>query len=220
MMSTRFVLTLIVAAVAGCATTEAPDPLERLNRKVFAFNDGVDATILKPLATTYLKVTPEPVRAGVGNFFSNAQDIGSAANLVLQGRPVEGGREAGRFATNSVLGILGFVDVATPLGLERHRTSFGSTLTQWGVEPGAYIVWPLLGPSCARDAVGIPIDWLTNPLSWLSIVPMRNGLTATELVAARAAALPITNMIDDVALDRYLFVRDAYLQRHRRTVEE
>src|ERR1035438_1293788 len=98
--------------------------------------------------------------------------------------------------------------------------TFGSTLTAWGVAPGAYIVWPLLGPSTARDSVGIPIDLLANPLSWIGYVPLRNGLTVARFVDQRAKALPLTKIIDEVALDKYLYVRDAYLQRHRRTRDD
>jgi phospholipid-binding lipoprotein MlaA len=211
------VLSIFLLAIAsGCATTQAPDPLERVNRKVFAFNEGLDKVVLEPTAKAYTAAVPASVRGGVSNFFANSQDLWSAANLLLQGQGIEGSREAVRFGTNSVVGILGIFDVATSLGLDRHGETFGSTLTAWGMEPGAYIVWPLLGPSTARDSVGIPIDMLANPLSWIGYVPLRNEFAVGRFVDQRAKALPLTKMIDEVALDKYLYVRDAYLQRHRR----
>ena len=210
----------LLAVSSGCATAQAPDPLERVNRKVFAFNDGLDRVVLKPTARAYTAVVPAPIRGGVSNFFANSQDLWSAANLLLQGQGIEGSREAARFCTNSVVGMAGIFDVATSLGLDRHGETFGSTLTAWGVAPGAYIVWPLLGPSTARDSVGIPIDLLANPLSWIGYVPLRNGLSVARFVDQRAKALPLTKIIDEVALDKYLYVRDAYLQRHRRTRDD
>ena len=217
----RLLLSILVLALAGgCATTQAPDPLEPLNRKVFALNEGIDKVVLKPTATAYTAVVPGPVRGGVSNFFANSQDLWSAANLLLQGQGAEGAREVARFGTNSVVGVFGVFDVATRFGLDRHGETFGSTLEAWGIAPGAYIVWPLFGPSTARDSIGIPVDILANPLTWISIVPLRNGITIGRFVDQRAKALPLTKMIDDVALDKYLYVRDAYLQRHDRRVRD
>src|SRR5664279_1747354 len=207
----RWLLTAFCLALAGgCASVQRPDPFEPVNRKVFAFNEGVDHVVLRPTAQAYVAVVPSPVRSGISNVFANSQDLWSAANLLLQGQGIEGSREAVRFGTNSVVGILGIFDVATSLGLDRHGETFGSTLTAWGMEPGAYIVWPLLGPSTARDSVGIPIDMLANPLSWIGYVPLRNEFAVGRFVDQRAKALPLTKMIDEVALDKYLYVRDAY----------
>jgi phospholipid-binding lipoprotein MlaA len=211
---------LLLALAGGCATTQAPDPLEPLNRKVFALNEGIDKVVLKPAATAYTAVVPGPVRGGVSNFFANSQDLWSAANLLLQGQGAEGAREVARFGTNSVVGVFGVFDVATRFGLDRYGETFGSTLEAWGIAPGAYIVWPLFGPSTARDSIGIPVDILANPLTWISIVPLRNEITIGRFVDQRAKALPLTKMIDDVALDKYLYVRDAYLQRHDRRVRD
>lgn len=210
-------LVLLVACSSGCATLKSPDPFESVNRKVFAFNEDVDHAILRPTAQAYVAVVPSPVRTGVSNVFSNSQDLWSAANLLMQGQGVEGSREAARFGTNTTFGIFGIFDVATPMGLDRHGESFASTLTAWGIPAGAYLVLPLLGPTTARDSVGIPLDIAANPLTWISSVPLRNELiAASRFVDQRAKALPLTRMIDDVALDKYLFVRDAYLQRHMR----
>jgi phospholipid-binding lipoprotein MlaA len=206
---------LLLALMSGCATVQSPDPFEAINRKVFAFNEGVDHAVLRPTAQAYVAILPSSVRTGVSNVFSNSQDLWSSANLLLQGQGLEGSREAARFGTNTTVGIFGIFDVATQMGLDRHGESFANTLTAWGLPAGAYIVWPLLGPSTARDSLGIPLDIVANPLTWISSVPLRNELIAgSRLVDQRAKALPLTRIIDDVALDKYLFVRDAYLQRH------
>jgi phospholipid-binding lipoprotein MlaA len=208
-------LAVLVALASGCATVQAPDPFESVNRKVFAFNEGLDHAVLRPTAQAYVAVVPSPVRDGISNVFANSQDLWSAANLLLQGQGIEGSREAVRFGANSTVGILGVFDVATPMGLDRHGETFGNTLAAWGIPAGAYVVLPILGPSTARDSIGIPVDTLANPLTWISSVPLRNELIiGSRFIDQRARALPLTRMIDDVALDKYLYVRDAYLQRH------
>ncbi|MEO8921779.1 MAG: VacJ family lipoprotein [Caldimonas sp.] len=210
-------LALLAVVASGCASLRSPDPLEPINRKVFAFNESVDRAVLRPTAQAYVAVVPLPVRTGVSNVFANSQDLWSAANLLLQGQGVEGSREAARFGMNSTVGILGVFDVATPYGLDRHGETFGGTLAAWGVPPGAYVVLPLLGASTARDSIGIPADALANPLTWISSVPLRNELIlGSRFIDQRAQALPLTRMIDQVALDKYLYIRDAYLQRHAR----
>jgi phospholipid-binding lipoprotein MlaA len=212
---------LLVALASGCATVRSPDPFEAVNRKVFAFNEGVDHAVLRPTAQAYVAIVPSPVRTGVSNVFSNSQDLWSAANLLLQGQGVEGSRGAARFGANTTVGIFGIFDVATQMGLDRHGESFANTLTAWGVPAGAYLVLPLLGPTTARDSIGIPLDIAANPLTWISSVPLRNELIAvSRFVDQRAKALPLTRMIDDVALDKYLFIRDAYLQRHAKAFAE
>jgi phospholipid-binding lipoprotein MlaA len=198
----------------GCATRAAPDPIEPFNRRMFAFNEHLDTAVVKPVATTYVKTVPVPVRRGVTNFFDNAADLWSAANLLMQGEIRDGTREVVRFGLNTTVGALGIFDVATPQGLERHHQTFGRTLGRWGVEPGAYVVWPLLGPSTARDSVGLPLDMFASPLALVPGIPMRLALTSTNFVSQRASALPLSDMVDEIALDKYLYVRDAYLQRH------
>lgn len=206
---------LLCAAVllGGCASMERPDPLEPLNRKVFAFNEGLDKVVLKPAATAYEKVVPGPIRTGTGNFFANSRDLWSATNLLLQGRGADGMAGMARFGANTVFGVLGLFDVASGWGLERQPSDLGLTLRRWGVGPGAYLVLPVFGASTVRDAAGLPADLLATPLTALTNVPLRNSLTVTDLVHTRARLLPVTRMLEDVALDRYLFVRDAYLQR-------
>jgi phospholipid-binding lipoprotein MlaA len=212
------VMLVLSAGLSGCATTQNPDPLEPWNRKVFAFNEAVDSAVLKPVATTYRDVVPAPIRKGATNFFSNVQDAWSAVNLVLQGRFRDGASDLLRFGTNTVFGLLGVIDVASELGLQRHNEDFGQTLGKWGFGPGAYIVWPILGPSTIRDSIALPIETQATPETWASSVRLRNSLTATRIVNTRANLLQASSLLDDAALDKYSFLRDAFLQRRRSLV--
>ena len=210
---------LAAALLAGCATTGGnPDPWEGMNRKTFAFNEKLDQAVLKPVATTYKKVVPEFAREGVNNFFDNLEDIGTSLNNILQGKPGQGLSDAGRFLVNSTLGVFGLWDVATPMGLEKHFEDFGQTLGVWGVQSGPYLVLPLLGPSTARDAPAKAVDpgWYYseafNPERWYW------GFWALDKVRTRANLLQSEKILDDAALDRYTFIRDAWLQRRRSQV--
>lgn len=201
------------ALLSGCATTQNPDPLESLNRKTFAFNEGLDRAALKPAATAYRAVLPAPVRRGVGNFFANLGDPWSGINLMLQGRVQDGLSDFARFGANTIVGLLGVVDVASCWGLPRHGEGFGDTLGAWGVGGGAYLVLPLLGPSDVRGAAALPVNSLAGATGRVSDVAVRNAMTTLSMVDRRAGLLDVTRLIDDAALDKYLFVRDAWLQR-------
>ena len=212
------VAALLVAAagLGGCATAKNPaDPLEPWNRGVYAFNDKVDEVAIKPAATAYKNVVPEPVRTAFTNFFGNIYDVWSAANLFMQGRVVDGLNEVMRVGSNTLFGFLGFADPATEMGLVKHNEDFGQTLGVWGVPPGPYIVWPILGPSTARDSVGLPLDIRASPETFVHDVPTRNEIIGLRLVNTRANLLGGTKLLDEIALDKYTFVRDAYLQRRR-----
>lgn len=211
-------LLLVAAGLAGCATPQRPDPLEPWNRKVFAFNEGLDKAVLKPTATVYQKVVPSPVRTATTNFFNNIYDLWSATNLFLQGRVTDGLSDVMRFGSNTVFGILGLADVASEMGLERHNEDFGQTLGHWGVGPGAYIVWPVLGSSTVRDSVALPIELRVTPESFVSPARASNTLLGLRLVNTRANLLQAGNVLDGIALDKYTFMRDAYLQRRRSLV--
>ncbi|WP_338415671.1 VacJ family lipoprotein [uncultured Sphaerotilus sp.] len=207
-----------VVLLAGCATAQRPDPLEPMNRKVFAFNEAVDKAVLKPAAQVYEAVLPSPVQLVVSNFFGNVRDAWSAVNLFLQGRIADGFNDVMRFGTNTVFGFGGVMDVATELGFERHGEDFGQTLGRWGVPTGAYIVWPILGPSTVRDSIGLPVDLKASPEALVSVSLTRNTMTGLRLVSTRAGLLSATKLIDEIALDKYAFVRNAYLQRRRSLV--
>lgn len=204
--------------LGGCATPQRPDPLEAMNRQVFGFNETVDKAVMAPVARGYERVVPEPVRGGVRNFFANPRDLGAGVNLVLQGRPKEGLTDLARVATNTTVGLLGVFDVATPLGLPRQSADLGQTLGRWGVGSGAYVVLPLMGPSTVRDTANIPIDMMLTPQTFVSNSALGGGLTVAQFASKRADLLPATRLLDDVALDRYLLVRDTYLQRRQSLV--
>lgn len=212
-------LALTLAGVlGGCATAARPDPLEPVNRAVFGFNEALDKAVVKPVATVYRDTLPQPVRQGVTNFFWNFSDAWSAVNLTLQGRLGDAAGNVARFGTNTVFGVFGLFDVATPLGLERQDEDLGQTLGVWGVPSGAYVVLPLLGPSSLRDMLNVPFDQKFSPAQLVSSSSLSTGLSVTQVINVRAGLLEATRMIDEIALDKYVFVRGAYLQRRRNLV--
>ena len=225
--SLGLVLVLVLsAALAGCTTIrdaragpgQRLDPWENWNRKVFNFNDDVDRAVLRPVATAYSNVVPQPVRRGVGNFFSNFADAWSAVNNLLQGKFQQASEDATRVGANTLFGLFGVLDVASEMGLEHHYEDFGQTLGRYGVGAGAYVVLPILGPSTVRDAAAIPVDRIASPTAFFDGTRIPVGLTVLQIVNTRAGLLGATRVIDDIALDRYTFVRDAYLQRRRSLV--
>jgi len=205
-------------ALAGCASGPAADPrdpLEPLNRSIYQFNVDVDRALLKPVATAYVEVAPVPVRTGVNNFFGNLRDGWSAVNGVLQLRPREATENGMRFAINSTLGLVGLLDIASEMGLERTTLDFGMTLGRWGVPDGPYLMLPLLGPSTLRDTAALPVDAQGNVVGQVGHIPTRNELTALRVVDQRAGLLRAGDMLQEAALDPYSFLRDSYLQRRR-----
>ena len=223
----RWAIALLVLACAGCATFIKPgatpvtgnDPYEDWNRKVFAFNDALDDAILKPVATAWAAVLPQPVRTGVGNFYANLADAWSSVNNLLQGKPVEAFQVAFRFGVNTVFGFAGVLDLASEMGIDRHFEDFGQTLAVWGFNSGPFLMWPLLGPSTMRDSVALPLNYLDSPMNLFDVNLWGEfGIWSLQLVNTRAGLLDTTNMLDTIALDRYSFLRDAYLQRRRSLV--
>ncbi len=214
-------LTPVAAALAatllvGCATSGNPrDPFEGFNRAVFDINDGLDKTLIKPVAQSYETVLPAPVRKGVSNFFGNIGDVFIAANNLLQGKPAEAATDVGRFAINSTFGVLGIFDFATDLGLEKHEEDFGQTFGRWGAGSGPYLVLPILGPSTFRDGIGLALDLKTDPVAQTDNVPARNTLIGIRAIDERAGLLTADKILEEAALDRYAYTRDAYLQRRR-----
>ena len=209
-------ITLATTFLAACATSGNPrDPIEGFNRAMFDFNDGLDKAVIKPVAQGYESALPAPVRKGVTNFFGNIGDVFIAVNNVLQGKLPEAASDVGRVAINTTVGILGIVDFASDMGLEKHEEDFGQTFGRWGVSDGPYLVLPILGPSTLRDAAGLAIDLHTDPLGHYDDVPARNTLIVTRALNERAGLLPVDKIVDEAALDRYAYIRDAYLQRRR-----
>jgi phospholipid-binding lipoprotein MlaA len=217
-----WLLFLFAAALAGCASPakNPQDPLEGFNRAMFSVNDKLDSVALKPAATAYKKVTPSIVQTGIGNFFANIHDIPTAFNDVLQARMSDAGSDIGRVLVNTFFGLIGTVDIASQIGLRKHDQDFGQTLARWGVQSGPYLVLPLLGPSTVRDAAATPVDLETDLWNHKYPVRWRNTGTAIRIVDHRAYVLDSTSLIEDAALDRYEFVRDAYLQHRQSEIDK
>jgi phospholipid-binding lipoprotein MlaA len=215
---------LLVLACASATAQQAgtpassKDPLEGYNRAVFGFNDALDRAVLAPVARGYEAVVPELARQGVTNFFGNFADAWSAINQALQGKGEAAATMTMRVVTNSFFGIGGLFDIASDLGMERQSEDFGQTLGRWGLPPGPYFIWPVLGPSTIRDTAGRPLDLAWSPSLLTGDAATATGLTLLNLVDTRANLLSASKVLDGIALDRYTFVRDAYLARRRNQV--
>jgi phospholipid-binding lipoprotein MlaA len=219
----RCVGLMMFLVLTGCATgpdAHPQDPLEPWNRGVYKFNDVIDTNVLKPVATTYTNVTPEPVRRGVGNFFNNIRDVWSSANAALQLRPQEAVENLFRVGVNTFLGLGGVLDVATELGIPRTRLDFGQTLGRWGVPSGPYLVLPLLGPSSVRDATGTGVQFRVNEYTAFDDSSLQTSLTVLEVVDTRAGLLRAGAMLNEAAIDKYSFMRDFYLQRRQNQIDD
>ena len=211
-----------LAVLAGCASDPAAnpkDPFEATNRRVSAFNDQVDTNLVRPVAVTYKNNVPDPLQQGVTNFFGNLKDIWSTANNGLQGKPMEASETGLRVAVNSVFGVFGIFDVATWAGIQRRSADFGQTLGIWGVPSGPYMVLPLFGPSNVRDTVGWAVD--NNYDLWYGVEPLglKYSGTALRLVDKRTSLLGLDKSLNEVALDKYSFIRDAYFQRRQAAIQ-
>jgi phospholipid-binding lipoprotein MlaA len=216
--SALLVLALLLGA--GCAGSGGPDPWQGANRRIFAFNEGVDRFVLEPVATGWDFVLPELAQRGIRNFFGNLDMPVVFLNDLLQAKPVAAGQDLARFLVNSTLGLAGFVDVASRLRIPENDEDFGQTLGSWGTPSGPYVVLPLLGPSTVRDALSRPIDGLTAP--WWYFVPLfvTVSVTGVEIVNLRAFYLEEIRESRELAFDYYVFVRDAYLQNRERRVRD
>lgn len=188
-----------------------PDPWQGFNRAMFSFNDTLDRWFLKPVAKGYKAVMPDPLETGVANIFSNVLEVPNVINGVLQGDFKGAGHDTGRLLVNTTLGIGGLLDVAKYMNLPAdEREDFGQTLAVWGVGQGPYLVLPLLGPSTVRDGFGKPIDWYTDPTNYIDHVPTDNTVKGISLLNTRAQLLPLEKNLTG---DKYIFIRDVYLQR-------
>jgi phospholipid-binding lipoprotein MlaA len=222
---TRFKAVAITMALAGllsgCATSGNPkDPIEGFNRAMFAFNEGLDTVLIKPVAQGYDAVLPTPVRTGVTNFFGNIADLFIGVNNLLQGKPDQAASDLGRVVVNSTVGILGLFDVATEAGLEKHEEDFGQTFGRWGAGDGAYVVIPVFGPRTVRDTAGLILDVAVDPVGNIDHVATRNASVALRMIDTRADLLPADKVIAEAALDKYAYVRDGYLQRRRNLIHD
>lgn len=209
-------LLLPIGIISGCATTQTvdgdPDPLEPFNRPSYTFTDTLDRHLLKPIAETYVELTPEFVRTGITNFFDNLNYLNVALNSFLQGKFDQGLSDLVRFIFNSTIGLAGLVDVATPMGLPEHNEDLGQTLAVWGFSQGPYLFIPVKGPDTVRNLPNTATRTLLNPLTYVTgaiLFP----LTAVDVINQRANAIEATNIRDEAAVDPYTFTREAYIQR-------
>jgi phospholipid-binding lipoprotein MlaA len=221
-VSARALVLVLALAGAGCASTRSDprDPLESVNRAVYVFNEKADEMVLRPAARLYRNVTPSGLRDGVRNFFNNLDDLYIGANNLLQGKVELAMSDLMRVAVNTTLGFFGVIDWASDMGLEKHNEDFGQTLARWGVGDGVYLVLPLLGPSTLRDTAALPVDWEGDPVYWHTPVDERNALTVMRTVARRADLLAASRTLEEAALDRYVFLREAYLQQRRSRIHD
>jgi len=209
------------AGLSGCASdpNRSPaDPLEPLNRATWRVNDALDRNIAQPVARGYKRVVPGPSRTGVDNVFDNLGTVTVMLNDFAQLRIADGMSDLTRLAVNTTFGIGGLFDVASRGGIPKHDQDFGLTLGHYGVPSGPYLVLPLFGPSTVRDAAGFGVDQYVAPPHWMDPA-WRNSLWGLDFVSTRARYLNATNLLEEAALDRYLFVRDAYLGRRRAQLE-
>ncbi len=223
----RLVLLALVATVVGCASipagvTPSPhDPWEPFNRSVFEFNEGLDAYLLKPVVAGYRFVLPEFVRDGIYNFFSNYSDIYTALQNLLQGKPDYAFSDLMRVVVNTTFGLGGLIDMASPAGLPKHKEDWGQTFGVWGIPSGPYVVLPFFGPSSVRDTFGTAADLESDYLfRLLPDVALRNSITGLRVVNARNTYYEAGDLLDGAALDKYSFVRDAYIQRRQYQINE
>lgn len=222
-MPRTLTLLFMLLITTGCATN-APngpiyDPLEPINRKIYAFNEVVDRTILKPAAIGYKKVTPSPIRTGIRNFFSNLDDVTVLTNDLLQLKFKQAASDASRLLVNSTLGLGGLIDWGTPMGLPKHFEYFGQTFGVWGIGEGPYVVLPIFGPNNFRGSVGFATEIIVNANpTRKAVIPdetLRQAAGILDIVSLRAEFIDSSSLLDRVALDPYQTTRAFWVQRHR-----
>jgi phospholipid-binding lipoprotein MlaA len=213
---TRALAVLAAALLAGCAMGPSrEDPFEPTNRVMYQVHDAVDTAVIKPVAQAYIDVVPQLIRTGFSNVFNNIDDLFSAVNGLLQGKLDKFGDDLGRVMLNTGFGLGGIFDLASMVGIERGNEDFGQTFAVWGFPQGPYLFVPFFGPTTVRDGTGVIVRVALGPVGYIPAVPLRNSIYGVAYVDLRAQALETSAVIDTAALDRYLFIRNAYLQRRR-----
>ncbi|MBI1422717.1 MAG: VacJ family lipoprotein [Gammaproteobacteria bacterium] len=210
-----------VLLLNGCASVSAPDkrdPWESMNRSIYAFNDGFDRAIARPVAQTYKDYTPNVVQTGVSNFFSNLDDILVTVNDLLQFKFKQAAQDLGRFAFNTTAGLFGLIDVASHMDFPKHNEDFGQTLATWGVGSGPYVMLPFLGPSTLRDTGGLAADWQIDPVYAINDTEARWSVIVLRAVDTRARYLEATKIMEKSGIDPYVFLRNAYLQQRENLI--
>ncbi|MCE1239245.1 MAG: VacJ family lipoprotein [Azonexaceae bacterium] len=211
---------VLMAMVGGVMAEGNPrDPYEGFNRSMFAVNEALDKYAARPVAQAYDAAVPLPMKVGVGNFFGNVGDLWVGANSLMQGKVGDAGSDFGRLLINSTVGIFGLFDVASELGLERHDEDFGQTMAVWGVGDGPFVFLPVIGPRTTRDTAGWAVDFVAaDPVGYFRPVSARNSAVVLRSVDVRASLLPADKIVEEAALDKYAYLRDAYLQRRRNQI--
>ncbi|TVQ73178.1 MAG: VacJ family lipoprotein [Oceanospirillales bacterium] len=216
----KIVITAGIALSLSATMVQAQhenDPWEGFNRAVFNFNEGLDRAVLKPVTQGYRYVTPQIAQTGVNNFFENLKDVRTMINNLLQGKVHNALEDFSRITFNTTFGLGGLIDVATPMGIAKNNEDFGQTLGYWGVSSGPYVVLPLFGPSTVRDTVGMVPDWYIDPLYYVDDSSTRVPLRVLRVIDTRSQLLDAERIISG---DRYIFIRDAYLQRREFLVND
>jgi phospholipid-binding lipoprotein MlaA len=218
----RSAIALFAASVlGGCAAAPSrDDPFEPMNRASYAVHEVVDGYVVKPVAQAYVDYAPKLVQTGIRNFFGNIDDFFSFINDMLQNKPDKAGNDLGRVIANTGFGLLGLIDIASDAGIPKGNEDFGQTFGYWGIPQGPYLFIPVLGPTTVRDGSGWIIRAYTTPIGYIPDVPTRNILWGIGFLDARASALQAESLVDQASLDRYTFIRRAYLQRREYLVHD
>lgn len=199
---------------------EVHDPYEKFNRAMYDGNTAVDKYTLGPVSRGYSKVVPKPIQSCVSNVFQNLSVPYTAVNNLLQGKLKSAGQDVCRFVINSTVGLGGCIDVASKAKIPKHSEDFGQTLGKWGVKPGAFVMLPILGPSNIRDTLAKPVDFMADPVGYIKVIKLKNSLRALKVVDTRVQLQTSLDLIDEVALDKYTFMRDAWLQKREADVRD
>ncbi len=211
-------LSLALAGAMLCACAAAPnkdDPFEPWNRAMYDVHQAVDSAVVKPVAQAYVAVVPELIRTGISNFFGNIDDFFTGVNNVLEGRGDQAGDDFGRVLLNTTMGVGGIFDLASMMGINKDKKDFGITFGKWGAPPGPYFFVPLFGPTTLRDGTGTVVRYFVGPIGYINNIPVRNTLYGIGYLDTRAQALSAESVLDTAALDKYRFLRNAYLKNRR-----
>lgn len=201
--------------------TSAADPLIRFNRAMFSFNDGIDNVVMRPIASFYNKIMPKPLNAGISNFFNNIGELPTIANDILQLHFYQMANDMWRFGINSTLGIGGLFDIASRIDLKYYKNDFGLTLAYWGYTPSTYLVLPFFGPNTFRDGLGIPVDYFAFSIyPYINPESLRYQVFGLGVVDRRAQLLKYQSVMEEAAIDRYVFLRNAYIQNRTYQIEQ
>lgn len=220
-LSRRIGVALVGALLAACAAApNKEDPFEPWNRAMYQVHTAVDDAVIKPVAQAYVAYMPELIRTGVSNFFGNIDDLFTGINNVLEGRGNQAGDDFGRVLLNTTMGMGGVFDLASMMGIPKDKKDFGITFGKWGIPQGPYLFIPLFGPTTVRDGTGTLVRYFIGPVGYIDNIPVRNTIYGIGYLDLRAQALSAESVVETAAIDRYRFLRNAYLRNRRFQVYE